>query len=78
MWLAPTAGWRGRGEQSGELEPRRGGKEALTRVEEKLISRSKKEMESFIQASFEDCNLGRTSQKALRTVPPVRSQGTGI
>ena len=45
-------------------------------VNEKLISRSKKEMENFIQTKFEDYNPGRASQKALRTVPPVRSQGT--
>ena len=32
----------------------------------------KKELENFIQAKFEDYNLGRTSQKALRIVPPVR------
>ena len=41
-------------------------------------SRSKKEMENFIQAKFEDYNPGRASQKALRTVPPIRSQGTVI
>ena len=35
-----------------------------------------KEMEIFIQAIFEDYNPGRASQKSLRTVLPVRSQGT--
>ena len=35
-------------------------------------------MENFIEAKFEDYNLGRASQKALRTVPQVRSQGTVI
>ena len=43
-------------------------------AKEKLISRSMKEMENFILAKFEDYNPGRASQKALRTVPPVRSQ----
>ena len=38
------------------------------------ISQSKKEMENFIWAKFEDYNLGRAFQKALRTVPPIRSQ----
>ena len=33
-------------------------------------------MENFIQAKFEDYNLGRAAQKALRTVLPIRSQGT--
>ena len=33
-------------------------------------------MENFIGAKFEDYNLGRASQKALRTVLQVRSQGT--
>ena len=28
----------------------------------------------FIPDKFEDYNLGRASQKALRTVPPTRSQ----
>ena len=45
-------------------------------VNEKLISRSKKEMENFIWAKFEGYSPGRASQKALRTVPPIRSQGT--
>ena len=35
-------------------------------------------MENFIQAKFEDYNPGKTTQKALRTVPPIRSQGTVI
>ena len=35
-------------------------------------------MENFIEAKFVDYNLGRASQKALRTVPQVRSQGTVI
>ena len=42
----------------------------------KLISQSKKELENFIGAKFGDHNPGRASQKALRTVPPVRSQDT--
>ena len=33
-------------------------------------------MEIFIQAKFEDYNSGGASQKAVRTVPPIRSQGT--
>ena len=33
-------------------------------------------MEIFIQAKFEDYNSGRASQKAVRTIPPIRSQGT--
>ena len=44
---------------------------------EKLTSQSEKEMENFIQAKFEDYNTRGASQKAPRTVPPVRSQGTG-
>ena len=32
-------------------------------------------MEIFIQAKLEDYMPGRASQKALRTVPPIRSQG---
>ena len=47
-------------------------------VNEKLISRSKKELENFIQAKFGDYNPGRAFQKALRTVLPFRSQGTVI
>ena len=47
-------------------------------VNEKLISQSKKELESFIQAKFEDYNLERASQKALRALLPVRNQGTVI
>ena len=35
-------------------------------------------MEKFIQAKFEYYNLGRASQKALRTLQQVRSQGTVI
>ena len=50
--------------------------EAFSGIDEKLISPSKKEMENFIRAKFEDYNPGRASQKALRTVPPIRSQGT--
>ena len=42
------------------------------------MSQSKKELENLIQAEFEDYNPGRTSQKALRTVLPVRNQGTLI
>ena len=42
-------------------------------VHGKLISQSKEEMENFIQAKFEDYTLGGVSQKALRTVLPVRS-----
>ena len=33
----------------------------LSFVNEKLISQSKKEMENFIRAKFENCNLGRAS-----------------
>ena len=45
-------------------------------VDEKLIRQSKKEIENFTQAEFEDYDPGRASQKALRPVRPVRSQGT--
>ena len=45
-------------------------------VDEKLISQSKKELENFIRAKFEDYNPGRASQTALKTVLPVRSQDT--
>ena len=45
---------------------------------QKLISRSKKELENFIRGEFGNCNLGRASQKALRTVLPVRSQDTSL
>ena len=45
-------------------------------VDEKLTSRSKTEMENIIRAIFEDYNLGRASQKALRAVLPIKSQGT--
>ena len=51
---------------------------AMKIVEEKLISQSKKEVEIFIRAKFEDYNLGRATQKALRTVLPIRSQGTVV
>ena len=43
-------------------------------VNKKIISWSKKELENFIWAKFEDYNLGRASQKALRTIPSVRNQ----
>ena len=46
--------------------------------QEKLTSRSKKEMENFIQTKFEDYDPGIASQKALRIVLPVRSQNTVI
>ena len=47
-------------------------------VEEKLINQSKNEMENFIQEEFENSNLGTASQKAWKTVPPIRSQSTVI
>ena len=47
-------------------------------VDEKLISWSKKKLEIFIWAKFEDYNSGRASQKALKTVVLVRSQSTVI
>ena len=47
-------------------------------VDEKLISHSKKEMENSMQAKFEDYNPGSASQKALRTVLSIGSQGTVI
>ena len=47
-------------------------------VDEKLISWSKKKLEIFIWAKFKDYNSGRASQKALRTVVLVRSEGTVI
>ena len=31
---------------------------------------------NFIQAKFEDYNSGGAYQKAVRTDPPIRSQGT--
>ena len=31
-------------------------------------------MENFIQAKFEDYNLGRVPQKASRAILPIRSQ----
>ena len=45
-------------------------------VDEKLISRSKKELENFIQAKRDDYNPGRASHKALGTVLLIRSQDT--
>ena len=47
-------------------------------IHEKFISSSKKEMKNFIPANCKDSNPGRASQKALRTVQPIRSQGTVI
>ena len=47
-----------------------------TYIDEKLINQSKKEMETFIWAKFEDYNPGNASQDAMRTVLPIRSQGT--
>ena len=47
-----------------------------TCVNEKLISWSKKESENFIQAKFEDYNLGRVPQKSLRPVSSARSHDT--
>ena len=35
-----------------------------------------KGVENFLGAKFEDYNLGRASQEALRTVAPVRSQNS--
>lgn len=35
-------------------------------------------MDKVIQAKFEYYNMGRASQKALRTVQQIRSQGTII
>ena len=47
-------------------------------INEKFISSGKKEMEIFTPAKCKDSNPGRASQKALRTVQPIRSQGTVI
>lgn len=46
-------------------------------IDKKLVSQSKKEMKTFIQAKLEDYNPERLSQKVLkvRIVPSVRSQG---
>ena len=44
---------------------------------DELISQSKKELENFIWAKFENYNLGRASQEDLKTVPPIESQDTG-
>ena len=55
------------------------GKEHIVSVNNsKKFSQSKREMEHFIQARFQDYDLGRASQKALRTVPPLRNQSTGV
>ena len=50
----------------------------MSSANEKLIRVAKKEMESFIRAKVEDYNPGRASQKALRTVLPIRRQGTVV
>lgn len=44
--------------------------------QQNLISQSKKKLQNFIQAKYENDNLGRASQKALGTVVPVENQGT--
>ena len=46
-------------------------------IDKKLVSQSKKEMKTFIQAKLEDYNPERLSQKVLkmRIVPSVRNQG---
>ena len=46
-------------------------------IDGRLINQSTKEG-NFVQAKVEDYNPGRASQKALRTVPLIRSQGTVI
>ena len=46
-------------------------------IDGKLINQSEKEGNS-VQAKVEDYNPGRTSQKALRTVSLIRSQGIVI
>ena len=49
----------------------------LSGIGKKLTSQSKKELVYFIRTKFEDYNnLGRVSQKSLRTVSPIRSQDT--
>ena len=49
----------------------------LSGIGNKLTSQSKKELVYFIRTKFEDYNnLGRVSQKSLRTVSPIRSQDT--
>ena len=45
---------------------------------QKLIGWPKKELENFIQAEFENYNLGRESQKTLRTILIVRSQDINL
>lgn len=45
-------------------------------IEKWKISSAKKAMENFIWASFEDYNLGRSYEKVLRALLPVRSQDT--
>ena len=44
-------------------------------INEKLITQSKKKWKILFDP-FEDYNLGRASQKALRIVLPVRSRST--
>ena len=70
LWSPALGAWGLSHWTTGEV-PRR-----IVLVDEKLISQFKKELETFIRAKFEDYNLGRASQEALRTVPPVRSQDT--
>jgi len=48
----------------------------LDSVNEKLINQSKKGMKIFIRAKFEDHNPESTTQKALRTLLSISSQGT--
>ena len=47
-------------------------------MDENVICQSKKELENFMRAKFENYNPGRASQKALRPVPQVRNQVTVI
>ena len=47
-------------------------------MDEKINSQSKKERENFIRANLRIITWETVSQKALRTVPPVRDQNTVI
>ena len=59
--------------------PQPGPRSFITTVDEELInSRSKTEMENFIRANLRIITQETVLQKALRTVLPMRGQGTVI
>ena len=47
-------------------------------IDEKLVSQSKKDIEKFIWAKFQNYNPGIASQKALRMVLPMESSESQI